>query len=83
MLTLSKTYIIPGIMKNIQNRGAPVNRAKPCIKHKIYKITYKLCVVQKKLYAFFRIVGCANTKIMHITINRRTPVIPIKKRFLH
>lgn len=46
-----------GPTKKIQNRGEPVKRAKPCIKHNAYNTTYKLCVDQKNLYAFWRIVG--------------------------
>lgn len=34
LITLSNIKILPGIMKKIQNLGSPVNRARPCTKHK-------------------------------------------------
>lgn len=69
-----------GPTKKIQNRGEPVKRAKPCIKHNAYNTTYKLCVDQKNLYAFWRIVGWAKTNIIVITINNKIPVKPALKK---
>lgn len=65
-----------GPKKNIQNRGAPVSLASPCTRHSAYSSTCSECARQNHGYARLRITGCANTKIMHIITNSRTPLTP-------
>jgi len=46
----------------------------------MYNTIYRLCVDQKNLYAFLRIMGWANTNIIIMTTNSSTPVSPERQK---